>query len=78
MDKKAEFKEFAAKHPELVSFVKSGEMSWQKFYEIYDTYGEKEDAWRDYFKESSGSQGFTEKLKNIDMNSIFLSFSVNP
>ena len=39
MDKKEEFKIFARKHPELVSFVKDKSMTWQKFYEIYDIYG---------------------------------------
>ena len=33
---KEEFKVFARSHPERVSFIKSGEMTWQKFYEIID------------------------------------------
>lgn len=75
MNKKEEFKTFASNHPELVSFVKDGSMSWQKFYEIYDIYGENQDAWNAYIntekvEESSSVAGFAEKFKNIDMNSI--------
>ena len=39
MNKKEEFKNFARLHPELVTYIKNGNMSWQKFYEIYDIYG---------------------------------------
>ena len=53
MNKKEAFKSFAALHPELVSYVKSGEMTWQKFYEIYDIYGESNEAWKEYFKMES-------------------------
>lgn len=75
MSKKEDFKIFASKHPELVHHIKNGSMSWQKFYEIYDIYGESNDAWRDYVTtENTTTQtdfgGFADKLKNIDMNSI--------
>ena len=40
MSKKDEFKHFASLHPELNEYVRNGEMSWQKFYEMYDIYGE--------------------------------------
>ena len=48
MEKKEQFKEFVKKNPILVRYVKNNEMSWQKFYEIYDIYGEDENAWKDY------------------------------
>ena len=35
-NKKEQFKNFARIHPELVEYIKNGEMTWQKFYEIYD------------------------------------------
>ena len=35
---KENFKIFAKNHPELLDYIKSGEMTWQKFYEIYDLY----------------------------------------
>lgn len=74
MDKKEEFKKFAKSHPKLVSYVKNGEMSWQKFYEIYDIYGEDKTAWESYLvddvKEEPVSDNLNEKVKGIDLNSI--------
>ncbi len=79
MDKKEEFKSFARLHPELVTYVKNGEMTWQKFYEIYDIYGGEESAWQNYLNVRSASPSLdagdavgtiTNKIKNIDMNSI--------
>lgn len=48
MSKIEEFKGFVKEHPKLLKYVKNGESSWQKFYEIYDLYGEEESAWKDY------------------------------
>ncbi len=77
MATKEEFKLFAAKHPELVRYIKNGSGSWQKFYEIFDIYGEDENAWKDYFGEKNQSttveptfKSITDKIKNIDLNSI--------
>lgn len=76
MDKKEAFKGFARLHPELVSYIKSGEMSWQKFYEIYDIYGEDNSAWQSYFQKAptvsslTSADALANKLKSIDMNSI--------
>ena len=46
--KKDEFKEFVKKNPKLIGYVKNNEMTWQKFYEMYDLYGEDENVWKDY------------------------------
>ncbi len=77
MAKKDEFKLFAAKHPEFVSQVKNGKTTWQNLYEIYDIYGEQESAWSSYLENNntskiadSGFKNFTDKLKNMDFNSI--------
>ena len=35
------FKSFVKKNPNLISYVRNGNMTWQKFYEIYDLYGEE-------------------------------------
>lgn len=45
---KETFKEFISKKPELIDYIKNGEMTWQKFYELYDIYGEDETVWRKY------------------------------
>lgn len=50
MDKKEEFKAFVKENPRLLKYVKSGEMTWQKFYEMYDMYGKDDNVWNDYLK----------------------------
>lgn len=75
MSKKDEFKEFIKNKPELVEYIKSKDMTMQGFYEIYDIYGDSEDAWRPYLhrkeEESSLSpQKFSEIIKNLDLDTI--------
>lgn len=52
MDKKSEFKGFVKEHPRLMNFVKNGEMTWQKFYEMYDMYGMDDSVWSSYLKDT--------------------------
>ena len=78
--KKEEFKNFVKKNPSLIKYVNSGKMTWQKFYEIYNLYGEESNVWDEYIKESTNevekkgnSLSFTEILsflKNIDLDSL--------
>ena len=49
---KEDFKMFVRSHPELISYVNSGKMSWQKFYEMYDIYGENNSIWSNYQENS--------------------------
>lgn len=57
--KKEEFKEFVKKNPSLISYVKNNEMTWQKFYEMYDLYGESNDAWNNYIKRDETKENKT-------------------
>lgn len=57
--KKEEFKEFVKSNPKLIKYVKNNEMTWQKFYEIYDLYGEDESVWKDYIEESKVEENNT-------------------
>ncbi len=50
MTKIDEFKLFVKKHPKLITYVKDGKTTWQKFYELYDLYGESEDVWKEYLE----------------------------
>ena len=45
---KEDFKRFVRSHPELIHYVSNGSMSWQKFYEMYDIYGENNSVWLKY------------------------------
>ena len=81
MSKKEEFKAFVKLHPELIKFVKSNEMTWQKFYEIYSLYGKENSVWDKYFKDleedssSSSKESFSvtdliNMVKKVDLNSV--------
>ena len=50
MDNLDAFKSFVKDNPTFASFIKDGSMTWQKFYELYDMYGEDSSVW-DEFKE---------------------------
>ena len=75
MSKKDEFKLFVKNNPELINYVKNNEMSWQKFYEIYDIYGDDKNVWNKYIikkEEINKTVGFSDMvgwLKNIDIDS---------
>lgn len=47
---KMEFKEFVKNNPSLYKYVKNQEMTWQKFYEMFDLYGSDNEVWNDYLK----------------------------
>ena len=72
MASKEEFKDFIRVNPSFASYVNSGEMSWQKFYEMYDLYGPDNDVWDRYktLKPEKEPSKINHLLKNIDMNSI--------
>lgn len=84
MTKMDNFKTFVKQNPTLTSFVNKGDMTWQKFYELYDLYGEENEVWNDYLtqeknkreetpKTSSGTRSINnilEMAKNLDTNKI--------
>jgi len=77
MSKKDDFKESVKTKPELVSFIKDGQMTWQKFYEIYDIYGSDENAWKPYERNDSNQSSdrlnpvkITEIMKNINLDEL--------
>lgn len=80
MDKMTEFKTFVKDKPELVEYVHKGEMTWQKFYELYDLYGTKDEIWKPYQKQveetvakttsAFGMAEILEWLKTVDLDSV--------
>ena len=61
--KKEEFKEFVKNNPKLITYVKNNQMTWQNFYEIYDLYGDSNDAWKEYLNPKAEEKD--ESNKNI-------------
>lgn len=45
---KETFKMFVRSNPSLLDYVRSGRMTWQRFYEMYDMYGENHSIWNSY------------------------------
>ena len=77
MSKLTSFKEFVKNNPSLIKFVKEDKMTWQKFYEMYDLYGESNDVWKDYIAAgttaaaaTASSSGFLDFFKNIDLDGV--------
>lgn len=74
--KKEQFKEFVKNNPKLIKYVKTNEMSWQKFYEMYDLYGEEESIWKDYINKSKNKEN-VEKVPKASLAGLTLSDVVN-
>ena len=74
MDTIEKFKSFVKENPKLLKHVQNGSMTWQKFYEMYDMYGEDSNVWDNYLKDKTeditASLGIFEMLKKLDLDSI--------
>ena len=70
------FKSFVRERPSLNNYVQNGNMSWQKFYEMYELYGDKSRVWDQFLNTTSqSSSSFSLKdvfstFKNMDMNEL--------
>ena len=68
---KEDFKKFVASKPELASYVNSGQITWQRFYEMYNLYGENHKIWDNYKESRSFNMNSINNLiKNVDVDSI--------
>ena len=65
------FKSFIRNNPTFASYIKDNSMTWQKFYELYDMYGEESSIWDEYRQEKKKSTTLNDIVnmaKNIDMD----------
>lgn len=61
------FKLFVKNNPNLITYVKNNTMSWQKFYELYDLYGEDNNVWNEYLnKDTTVNTTKTESKNQIN------------
>lgn len=80
---KEEFKAFVRTKPELISYVTKGDMTWQRFYEIWSLYGDDEKIWSKYKNANdtvnnntdTNNQNFSfssliDWVKKVDMNQV--------
>ena len=78
---KEDFKNFAQKNPTLAKHVLRNEVTWQQLYEIYNIYGEDNNIWNSYLKESNSitkvtptnEKAFHELInmvKNVDLEKV--------
>lgn len=63
---KEEFKSFVRKNPSLIKYVNNNSMTWQKFYEMYDMYGESNDIWNNYLNTTSNNIVKTNTLSSSE------------
>lgn len=65
------FKLFVKNNPNLITYVKNNTMSWQKFYELYDLYGEDNSVWNEYLnKDTTVNSTKTESKKSSKFSDI--------
>ena len=67
---KEQFKEFVKTKPELADYVANNKMTWQKFYELYDMYGEDETIWRKYSGVKNSSKKISDYMEKFDPDSL--------
>ena len=67
------FKQFVKLNPDFASFIKDGTMTWQKFYELYDMYGENSSIWNDFRIDKKNTPTISDIVnmaKKIDINKL--------
>lgn len=67
---KEDFKKFVQTKPELADYVENNTMTWQKFYELYDMYGEDESIWSKYPKKTPEPRKISDFMETIDPDSL--------
>lgn len=79
---KESFKTFVKNNPSLIKHINNNTMTWQKFYEMYDLYGEDQSVWKDYIEnnvevKSENTAKSVEKSSKAGIAGLTLSEVVN-
>ncbi len=66
------FKKFVRNKPTLADYVAKGEITWQKFYDMYELYGENSSVWDKYMivPSSVTIKDLFERFQNIDVTEL--------
>ena len=71
---KEDFKNFVNNHKELINYVNTDKMTWQKFYDMYSLYGENSDVWDEYLNKKNNNtislKDILDSLKNLDADEV--------
>ena len=67
---KKDFKMFVRSNPNLATYVNNGTMTWQRFYEMYDIYGENNDIWNEYKLTNKKESNLEKKISSVGDTSI--------
>ena len=72
---KEDFKNFVNNHKELISYVNTDKMTWQKFYDMYTLYGENSEVWDEYLKKTDNKatislKDILDSLKKLDPDEV--------
>ena len=75
MTKIDNFKSFVRRNPNLITYVREKNTSWQEFYELYDLYGTDESVWNKYILDDrigveDSISKITNMVKNVNVDSI--------
>ena len=71
MDNKMDdFKQFVKNNSFLIGYVRRGSKSWQDVYEMYDLYGDDEEAWGKFLEEETNRSSKVESSKGGYLNDI--------
>ena len=66
------FKKFVKTRPNLANYVTNGQVTWQKFYEMYELYGESSPVWDKYLNptDTITLKDVFGMIKNIDVTEV--------
>ena len=59
------FKTFVKNNPSFATYIKNGSMTWQKFYELYDMYGESSSIWNEYKETTTSTKKSSTTLNDV-------------